>query len=99
MLHALFVVVVLEAGPPKPPEKPILRVYQVAGLIAAPGGEKELLRMVRCQIEPKSWGRAGPGSIEFHPLTLSIIVTHRPSVQRRIGLLLEAARREVRRRR
>lgn len=97
MEYALLLAATLAAPAPKA-VKPVLRVYQVADLLTRPGGSEALLKTIRGQVEPKSWFPAGAATIEFHPLTLSIVVVHKHGAQTRIRLLLEAARREARRR-
>ena len=56
--------------------------------------EEQLIKLVTSTIEPRSWAEmGGPGTIEYYPLTLSLVVNQTPDIQEQIQELLEALRR------
>ena len=57
--------------------------------------ENRLIGTIIHSIAPKTWSeRGGPGTIEYHPTTLSLIVNQTPDVQEQIEGLLAALRRQ-----
>jgi type II secretory pathway component GspD/PulD (secretin) len=61
----------------------------------APTQEEQLIKLIQSTIAPKSWVEmGGQGVIEFHPLTLSLVVSQTtPDIQEQIQDLLQALRR------
>ncbi len=60
----------------------------------APTQEEQLIKLLTNSIAPKSWvDMGGQGTIEFHPLTLSLVVAQTPDIQEQIQDLLQALRR------
>jgi hypothetical protein len=56
--------------------------------------EDLLIQTITRSIAPQSWGeRGGAGSIDFFPLTMSLVVNQTPDVQEQIADLLAALRR------
>jgi type II secretory pathway component GspD/PulD (secretin) len=56
--------------------------------------EEQLIRLVTNTIKPDSWNQqGGPGTIEYYPLTLALIVNQTPDIQEQIQDLLAALRR------
>jgi type II secretory pathway component GspD/PulD (secretin) len=56
--------------------------------------EAELIRLIQNNVEPKSWAEmGGPGTIDFFPHTLSLVVNQTPDIQDQIAELLGALRR------
>jgi type II secretory pathway component GspD/PulD (secretin) len=57
--------------------------------------ENRLIGTIMHTIAPKTWSeRGGPGTIHYHPLTLSLVVNQTPEVQEQIEGLLAALRRQ-----
>jgi Flp pilus assembly secretin CpaC len=82
-------------------EKPIQRVYPVADLVipidrAANNADDaavaaKLVELITSTIEPKSWEEAGgPGSIEYYPLGMALVVCQTAPVHERIAELLRS---------
>ena len=60
----------------------------------APTMEGELIRLLTNSIAPKSWSEmGGAGTIEYHPLTLALVINQTPDIQEQIQDLLTALRR------
>jgi general secretion pathway protein D len=56
--------------------------------------EVELIQRI-VQVRPRTWECAGgAGTIDYHPLTMSLVVIQAPEVQEEVGRLLAALRRE-----
>jgi type II secretory pathway component GspD/PulD (secretin) len=56
--------------------------------------EEKLISLITGTINPKSWAQqGGPGTIDFHPLTMSLVINQTPDVQGEIADLLAALRR------
>jgi hypothetical protein len=56
--------------------------------------EESLMQLITSTVEPGSWSeRGGPGTIEYHPLTMSLVINQTPDVQERVADLLAALRR------
>ena len=56
--------------------------------------EEALIKLITNTIAPKSWSdQGGPGTIEYHPLTLSLIINQTPDIQDQVADLLAALRR------
>src|SRR5437763_722113 len=83
----------------------VMKAYHVADLvippppIGAPATDKpkttelELIRKITATVEPKSWTAAGgPGTIEYFPLGMALVVNSTPDVQAAVGKYLDAVR-------
>jgi hypothetical protein len=88
------------AAAPPGREQPGLahRVYPVADLIIPFGGGKTredcLIRLIQSTISPQAWNaHGGPGSIDFYPIGLALVVRQSPAVLARVDDLLAALRR------
>jgi type II secretory pathway component GspD/PulD (secretin) len=56
--------------------------------------EEVLIKLIQNNIEPKSWAEmGGPGTIDFFPHTLSLVVNQTPDIQDQIRELLDSLRR------
>jgi hypothetical protein len=57
--------------------------------------EARLLRLITRQIRPQSWQeRGGPGTVQYFPLGMSLVVKQTPSVHKEIAALFAALRRQ-----
>jgi type II secretory pathway component GspD/PulD (secretin) len=55
--------------------------------------EKELIRLITTTIKPESWASlGGEGTIEYYPLTLSLVINQSPEVIEEVERLLESLR-------
>jgi type II secretory pathway component GspD/PulD (secretin) len=84
--------------------------YQVADLVvpipgvadAAPVSgaatstpEERLIKLLTSTVEPRSWSdMGGPGTIDWHPLTMSLVINQTPDVQEQILDVLNSLRRQ-----
>src|SRR5262249_24929193 len=60
----------------------------------APTQEEQLISLLTRSVKPNSWAEmGGKGTIEFHPLTLSLVINQTPDIQEQIQDLLQALRR------
>ncbi len=62
----------------------------------APGQTLEdvLIKMITSTIKPESWGdMGGPGTIEFFPLGMALVINQTPDIQEQVAELLAALRR------
>jgi type II secretory pathway component GspD/PulD (secretin) len=58
--------------------------------------EDMLIKLITSTIQPRSWAeQGGPGTIEFHPLTLSLTINQTPDIQDQVQDLLNALRRLI----
>lgn len=83
--------------------KLVQKVYAVSDLVVAPvrhegeaktSSEDSLIKLITDTISPRSWGeRGGRGTIDYHPLTKSLVVCQTVDVQDQIADLLAAERR------
>lgn len=56
--------------------------------------EDALIRIITSTIEPQSWSTVGgSGTIEYHPLTMSLVVNQTPNIQEQVADLLNNLRR------
>jgi type II secretory pathway component GspD/PulD (secretin) len=56
--------------------------------------EEELKKLITNTIEPRSWSdMGGPGTIDYHPLTMGLVVNQTPDIQEQIVDLLNSLRR------
>jgi general secretion pathway protein D len=56
--------------------------------------EESLIKLITKTVEPPSWSdRAGPGTIDYHPLTMSLVINQTPDIQERVHDLLKSLRR------
>jgi type II secretory pathway component GspD/PulD (secretin) len=56
--------------------------------------EESLIRLITQTVAPQSWSDAGgPGTIEYFPLTMALVINQTPDIQEQIGDLLAALRR------
>ena len=59
---------------------------------ARPTQEKKLIDLIMCCVAARSWDvMGGPGTIDYHPLTMSLTVNQTPDVQEQIADLLTEA--------
>jgi type II secretory pathway component GspD/PulD (secretin) len=57
--------------------------------------EDRLIRLITSYVRPGSWSeRGGPGTIEYFPLTMSLVINQTPDVQEQVADLLAALRRQ-----
>jgi type II secretory pathway component GspD/PulD (secretin) len=89
---------------PAPAQGNQLRTFKVADLVVpiqGPGAcrqantqEASLIQLITKSVAPQTWtDRGGTGTIDFHPLTMSLVVNQTPDVQEQIADLLGALRR------
>jgi type II secretory pathway component GspD/PulD (secretin) len=72
------------------PWKQISPVEGIDGRIQA----DKLIKLITTTIQPRSWSEmGGPGTIEYFPLTLSLVINQTPDVQDQVADLLAALRR------
>ena len=82
----------------------INKVYPVADLIIPPAGsfttapgktqEECLIRLIAATISPQSWAQmGGPGSIDYFPVSMALVVRQTPDVHEHLDDLLSALRR------
>jgi RNA polymerase sigma factor (sigma-70 family) len=75
--------------------KPVMQVYQVADLLPA-GQEKSadlLMKIITDVVDPASWSSVGgAGTIDFFPLTMTLVVSQPAEIQERVGALLDGMR-------
>jgi type II secretory pathway component GspD/PulD (secretin) len=58
--------------------------------------EDMLIKLITSTIEPRSWAeQGGPGTIEFHPLTMALVINQTPDIQDQVQDLLNALRRLI----
>jgi general secretion pathway protein D len=86
------------------PDQPklVLKPYQVADLVIPVGAGKEvktdearLIKLIQNTVAPKSWAQmGGQGTIDYFPLTLTLVVNQTPDVQEQVADLLARLRRE-----
>jgi general secretion pathway protein D len=56
--------------------------------------EESLIRLITSTVEPGSWSdMGGPGTIQYFPLTMSLVINQTPDVQEQVADLLAALRR------
>lgn len=56
--------------------------------------EGELIELITSTVARDSWASVGgPGEIQYYPLGMSLVITHRPEVQEEVGQVLKALRR------
>ncbi len=56
--------------------------------------EAELMKLITNTVEPRSWSdMGGPGTIDYHPLTMGLVVDQTPDIQEQIVDLLNSLRR------
>jgi hypothetical protein len=56
--------------------------------------EGQLIKLITNTVCPRSWGEmGGPGTIDYFPLTMSLVITQTPDVQEQVADLLAALRR------
>lgn len=72
------------------------KVEKVAPQKSSPAATREdlLIKLIVDSIQPQSWSeRGGTGTIDYFPLTMSLVVTQTPEVQDQVADLLAALRR------
>jgi type II secretory pathway component GspD/PulD (secretin) len=58
--------------------------------------EDMLIKLITSTIEPRSWAdQGGPGTIDFHPLTMALVINQTPDIQDQVQDLLNALRRLI----
>ena len=58
--------------------------------------EDMLIKLITSTIQPRSWAeQGGPGSIDFHPLTMALVINQTPDIQDQVQDLLNALRRLI----
>jgi type II secretory pathway component GspD/PulD (secretin) len=56
--------------------------------------EDQLIKLITSTIAPQSWAdQGGPGTIDYHPLTMALVINQAADIQEQIGQLLESLRR------
>ncbi len=56
--------------------------------------EDMLIKLITSSVQPQSWSdMGGPGTIEYFPLTMSLVINQTPDIQDQIADLLQALRR------
>jgi type II secretory pathway component GspD/PulD (secretin) len=56
--------------------------------------EAKLIQMITETVKPQSWSvHGGPGTIEYFPLTMSLVISQTPDVQEQVADMLAALRR------
>jgi type II secretory pathway component GspD/PulD (secretin) len=56
--------------------------------------EDMLIKLITSTISPRSWAeQGGPGTIDYHPLTMSLAINQTPDIQDQVADLLAALRR------
>ena len=56
--------------------------------------EEQLIKLITNTVEPRSWSdMGGPGTIDYHPLTMALVVNQTPDIQEQIVDLLDSLRR------
>jgi type II secretory pathway component GspD/PulD (secretin) len=56
--------------------------------------EEQLIKLITSTISPKSWSdMGGPGTIDYHPLTMALVINQAADIQEQITELLAALRR------
>ncbi len=78
-------------------------VIPVPSVVCVPAGpakaatatqEERLIKLITSTVEPKSWvEKGGPGSIDYHRLTMSLVVCQTPDIQEQTVDLLNSLRR------
>jgi general secretion pathway protein D len=89
--------------PPAAAEHPrlVLTPYQVADLVIPIGAGKDvktdearLIKLIQDTVAPKSWASmGGKGTIDYFPLTMTLVINQAPDVQEQIADMLAALRR------
>jgi type II secretory pathway component GspD/PulD (secretin) len=85
--------------------RPVLRPFPVADLVIPraqpssdqPGKTEEagLIKLIQERIEPATWAAAGGwGTIDYYPMTMSLLINQTPDIQERIEDLLATLRRQ-----
>jgi hypothetical protein len=89
-------------GPQQPADQRVQIVYPVADLIVPIDGDTyqrtsspdQVMDMLRKTAAPASWtGQGGSGTIQYFPMSMSLLVRQSPAVQREVAQLLRALRR------
>jgi type II secretory pathway component GspD/PulD (secretin) len=58
--------------------------------------EDMLIKLITSTCTPRSWAeQGGPGTIEFHPLTMALVINQTPDIQDQVQDLLNALRRLI----
>ncbi|HTU19011.1 MAG TPA: hypothetical protein VMG10_13200, partial [Gemmataceae bacterium] len=58
--------------------------------------EDMLIKLITNTIAPRSWAeQGGPGTIDFHPLTMALVISQTPDIQDQVQDLLNALRRLI----
>ncbi|MFO0879688.1 MAG: hypothetical protein U0840_20265 [Gemmataceae bacterium] len=56
--------------------------------------EEQLMKLITSTIQPRSWSEmGGPGTVDYFPLTMSLVINQTPDIQEQIQDLLNALRR------
>jgi type II secretory pathway component GspD/PulD (secretin) len=56
--------------------------------------EAQLINLITTTVQPKSWSQmGGPGTIEYFPLTMALVINQTPDIQDQVADLLAALRR------
>ncbi|HEY7425906.1 MAG TPA: hypothetical protein VH682_16870, partial [Gemmataceae bacterium] len=56
--------------------------------------EDMLIKLITNTVAPRSWAeQGGPGSIDYHPMTMSLVINQTPDIQDQVADLLAALRR------
>jgi hypothetical protein len=84
--------------------KEVVSTYNVSDLVvkkprticsAAAGEEETLMRLITSTIAPRTWAaKGGTGTVDYFPLTHSLVIRQTPEVQEQVADLLAALRRQ-----
>jgi type II secretory pathway component GspD/PulD (secretin) len=71
---------------------------QSGGVVAVrndgPTQQESLIKLITSSIKPQSWqDMGGKGTIDYHPLTMALIINQTPDIQEQVAELLAALRR------
>lgn len=75
-------------------EPKVVQVVRVTKNAPATTHEDRLIKLITHTIAPRSWdGHGGRGTIDYHPLTMALIINQTPAIQDQIADLLASLRR------
>jgi hypothetical protein len=79
-----------------------MRAFQVADLVVpqtedeGTTGEAELIRLITSTVEPRSWAiMGGQGTIDYFPLTMTLVINQTPAIQEQVADFLAGLRRRA----
>lgn len=66
----------------------------VSAAVTSATQEGHLIKLITDTVDPRSWSdMGGPGAIDYHPMTMSLVVNQTPAIQEQIQDLLRSLRR------